>query len=287
LPCEKLKVVSGARIGFRQAAIEHLDDLIGHVGQALGEEGDQDGIAAHRQGALECLGAGLAGQMCQELEAVGIERLQRPVFHASGPQEGELLQIAEDRPRGARDRRAPQPGQRRQAPRGVGFQQGIEEAPAVVREERRELPKRCRLRSLTRFGDESIEPRHPGPETLVAPEFLTGKLIKQRRFIVFQRPLQQPISKRLKVFSAHLVIAQMDLGHEQVILARVCPGAVRRQHLGLYLELLGEKRQGRGRGRGEVVRHKAHEAEGAELEGIAQTVVCGTIARNAVQIPLG
>jgi hypothetical protein len=58
--CAKgLEVVSGARIGLGQAAIEHLDDLISHVSQALGEEGHKHRIAACSRGALERLGKGL------------------------------------------------------------------------------------------------------------------------------------------------------------------------------------------------------------------------------------
>jgi hypothetical protein len=101
------------------------------------------------------------------------------------------------------------------------LQHGIEEASAVVHEEWGELPKRCCLRSFTRFGDEPLEPRYPRTEQLVPPEFLTAELIEQRRFVVFQRALQQPIGQGFEVFPAHLAIAQMDLGCEQMVLTRV------------------------------------------------------------------
>jgi hypothetical protein len=91
--------------------IEPLNDLVGHIGQALGEEGHEERVTALRRGTLERLGTGLAGRLPQELGAVGIESLQCPVFHDSGSQEGELLQISEDGPRGVGDRGAPQPDQ--------------------------------------------------------------------------------------------------------------------------------------------------------------------------------
>jgi hypothetical protein len=72
-----------------------------------------------------------------------------------------------------------------------------------------------------------------------------------------------------------------------MVLAGVCPGSIGREHLRGDCELLGEKHYGGGGHAGKVVRHKAHEAEGTQLEGIAEAIVGGTVARNTLQVPLG
>jgi hypothetical protein len=67
---------------------------------------------------------------------------------------------------------------------------------------------------------------------------------------MLQRPLQQPIGQSLEIFPAHLAVAQMDLGGEQMILTGLGPSAVGGEHVGFHGQLLGEKRHGRGWGTG-------------------------------------
>jgi hypothetical protein len=46
---------------------------------------------------------------------------------------------------------------------------------------------------------------------LLGAEFLTGELIEQRRLVVFQGPLQEPIGQRADVVPVDLAIAEMRL----------------------------------------------------------------------------
>ena len=82
---KRLKVASGPDMGLGEAPVKHLDGLVGHIRETLREEGYEDGIAVCGWGPLEGLGARLAGEMHQELEAVGVEGVGRPVLHPCGP----------------------------------------------------------------------------------------------------------------------------------------------------------------------------------------------------------
>ena len=74
-------------------------DFIGDIGQGLREKGHQDGRAAFVQSTLEGLRIRCAGHMGQALEAIGVEHLQGPALDAGRPQEGQLVEVVEDRPR--------------------------------------------------------------------------------------------------------------------------------------------------------------------------------------------
>ena len=82
--------------------------------------------------------------------------------------------------------------QRGEAARRVGLQQGIKPLLAVVGQHRGELPIGFGLGPGPRLGHEALQPRHPRTEELLGAEFLAEQLIEQGRFVMLQRPLQEP-----------------------------------------------------------------------------------------------
>src|SRR5215471_5202058 len=62
--------------------------------------------------------------------------------------------------------------------------------------------------------------------SLRGAEFLAGELIEQRRLIVFQGALQEPIGECVDVVLADLAIAEMRLDSEKMLLPGLRPRAV-------------------------------------------------------------
>ena len=104
---------------------------------------------------------------------------------------------------------------------------------------------------------------------------------------MLQRPLQEPGGERLEVLVAGLAIAKMRLDSVQMVLTGLRACAIGSEDVGLHGELLSDKRDGFGGCTVKVVRHKAHEAQRTELQGIAETVVGGAMARHTLQIAIG
>jgi hypothetical protein len=70
--------MAGTGIGLGETAIKHLNDLVGHIREGLRKERHEHGIPTRGRRPLEGLSARLARKLCQELEAVGMQRLQGP-----------------------------------------------------------------------------------------------------------------------------------------------------------------------------------------------------------------
>src|SRR5215813_15398706 len=137
--------MAGTGIGLGETAIKHLNGVVGHIREGLRKEGHEHGIPTRGRGTLEGLSARLARELCQEREAVGMQRLQWPRVHIGAPQEAALVKVSENGPWGVGDSRASQPSQGSEAPPGVRFEEGIKPPPAVCREQRGELAKRFGL----------------------------------------------------------------------------------------------------------------------------------------------
>jgi hypothetical protein len=157
----------------------------------------------------------------------------------------------------------------------------------MVSQNGRELLKGFFLRPLTRLRDEALKPGHARPYKLLGTEFLTGELVEQGRFIVFQGSLEEPRRQGVKVVLIDLAIAEMRLRREEMILPGLRPPAVGGEYVGRDAQLVGDKAH-RIRGHtAEIVWHKAHEAERTELEGIAEAIMRLTGVGNTASIPLG
>src|SRR5215467_4766515 len=104
---------------------------------------------------------------------------------------------------------------------------------------------------------------------------------------MLQRPLQEPGGELFEILAAGLVIAEMRLDRLQMVLTGLRACAIGSEDVGLHGELLRDKRHGFGWCTVEVVWHKAHEAQRTELQGIAEAVVGGAMARQTLQIAIG
>ncbi len=96
---------------------------------------------------------------------------------------------------------------------------------------------------------------HARTDQLRGAEFLTGELIEQRRLVVFQGPLQEPIGERMDVVPADLAIAEMRLDGEEMILPGLRPRAVGGEAVGGDGQLVRDK--GHGVGGGHCGGHRA------------------------------
>ncbi len=100
---ELLQLALGPCRGPGQAAVEQVDDLVGGLLQGLAEECDEDGVAPLVWGPLQGLVGRALAQPGQELEPVGVQRLEIPAVDPPADQGGPPFQGREDRGGGGGD----------------------------------------------------------------------------------------------------------------------------------------------------------------------------------------
>jgi len=253
-----IEVMTGPRLGLRQAAVELVDRLVGNIDQRLVEEGRQEGIPPLLRHPLEGLAGGPAGDLGQALEPIGAQAVERPSRDTRTFQEFELLDVVQDGFRRVGDGRTTEPGERGPCPGGIGAEQAVEQGFAFAGQQGRQEAERLVLSPLPGGDHETFETGQARPHDLVGAELLAGELKQQGRPIVLQGPLDEPGLEGPQVTGSGPAKAEVGQDFLEVTGPGLRPLPVPGEALGSDAELAGEMADG---GRGCGMEPGGHEAQ--------------------------
>lgn len=202
----------------------------------LGEEGEEDRVAALGREPLQGLVGVATAQGGKELEAVGVQGGQVQAIGAQGPEVRKLLQLPQDRPRGIRGGSVLEPGVPRPAGRTgeawIGDQQGGEVRPGSFVQERRERPEGPLARALPRRGDHPLQAAHPRPYDALALHPLGQEGDEQGCVVVLEGLLDEPPEELAEVRGGGPAVAEVLVDPSEMIRAGLLALRVTRERLG-------------------------------------------------------